>query len=264
MLLALAIVLYLAAMVFHHGRWPMRGPRARRHALVCVAAGAVLNLAGIVIGSGPHGGWPLIELRQTLALFGLAVPLVYVGVLRGESDGLALLAYPVAALGLVASIIVPPPKQEATFRLHALMQVHVIIAVFAYAAFALAFSCGVAYLVKEALLKRKHFTGLAAQLPALDSAEALGYRLAGSGFVLWTLMIAIGAGYAELIAGQYWGWTPKQMWSLITWVVYAVYLHTRVLAQYRGRTTVAFLIVGFACACATYLMTNYLGDPYHL
>ena len=262
--LLLAACSYLTAALCYHGRWPVRAQRAKTWATILAGIGIAANLSALVAGSVDVGDWPLLTLRQTLVLFALAVPAAHLIVLRREPVGLGVFSCAVAVAAAVASLMVPDAAPVKQFDSRGLLLVHIVVAVVAYAAFGLAACCGAAYLCKEALLKRKRLTGFGTRLPSLETAEILGYRLAGFGFVLWTLMLALSIWYTARVTGDFWGWTPKQTWSLVTWAIYAAYLHARMVSNYRGRATVGFLVAGFVCACTTYVIANYLGDPHHL
>jgi len=255
--------LYLLSALLCHGRWPMRGDRAGRWGMAVAAAGCGLHAAAIALCIVAARHWVLTELRATLLLVGWAIPATYLIALRRAPIGLATIAMTLAAAAVFGALAVPAQPLGQTVDHPWFFVVHVTAAVAGYAAFSLAFCCTVAYLVQEALLKRKRLVGFSQRLPSLEAADAMGARLAALGFVLWTLMIATGALLAWLEVGEWWSWTPKQTWSLLTWTAYAAYTHLRTIGDYRGRRTVLILAVGFVCAGLTYLLAGYLGDPYH-
>jgi cytochrome c-type biogenesis protein CcsB len=84
------------------------------------------------------------------------------------------------------------------------------------------------------------------------------YSSAALGFIFLTLGIVTGAVWAHYAWGSYWSWDPKETWSLITWLVYAVMLHTRLVRGWRGRRMAIMAIVGFGCVLFTYLGVNFL------
>lgn len=258
-----AAALYLLSALFCHGRWPLRGDRAGRWAIAAAVAGCGLHAVAIALCVLAARHWVLTELRATLLLVGWAIPATYLVVLRRAPIGLGAIAMALAAAAVVGALAVPAQPLEQTVDHPWFFFVHVIAAVAGYAAFSMAFCCSVAYLVQEALLKRKRLVGFSQRLPSLEAADAMGARLAALGFVLWTVMIATGALLAWLEVGEWWSWTPKQTWSLVTWTAYAAYTHLRTIGDYRGRRTVLILAVGFVCAGLTYLLAGYLGDPHH-
>ena len=84
----------------------------------------------------------------------------------------------------------------------------------------------------------------------------------GFGFAL-TIGIVTGAAWANYAWGTYWSWDPKETWSLITWLIYAIYLHIRFLAGWKGRRAAIFAILGFLCVLFTYLGVNLVLSGLH-
>ena len=86
------------------------------------------------------------------------------------------------------------------------------------------------------------------------------YRLISWGFPILTLGIILGARWAYDAWGRYWGWDAKETWALITWFMYAIYLHMRLVMSWRGRKTVLLSIFGFGVVLFTYVGVNYLSQ----
>jgi cytochrome c-type biogenesis protein CcsB len=105
--------------------------------------------------------------------------------------------------------------------------------------------------------------GLERMLPDTETLDRLIYRSIGIAFPLLTLMIAAGAYWANRTWGSYWSWDPKETWALITWLVYAGYLHMRITRGWRGRRAALFAIVGFAVVLFTFLGVTYLLPGLH-
>ena len=100
-------------------------------------------------------------------------------------------------------------------------------------------------------------------LPGSDALDRLTYKTIGVAFPLLTLMIATGAYWANQTWGSYWSWDPKETWALITWLVYAGYLHTRITRGWRGRRAAYFAIIGFAVVLFTFFGVTYLLPGLH-
>ncbi|HWQ03478.1 MAG TPA: cytochrome c biogenesis protein CcsA [Candidatus Nitrosotenuis sp.] len=111
------------------------------------------------------------------------------------------------------------------------------------------------------LLWRRH--ELERMLPEAETLDRLTYKTVGIGFPLLTLMIASGAYWANRTWGSYWSWDPKETWALITWFVYAGYLHMRITRGWRGRRAAYFAIVGFAVVLFTFFGVTYLLPGLH-
>ena len=139
---------------------------------------------------------------------------------------------------------------------------HILCALTSYASFVLSFAAAIGYLVQEAMLKAKRFT-LIQHLPSLDDADRLAYRMVAFGFLLLTCGIVTGSIWAQSAWGSYWSWDRKEIWSLFTWLVYAVYLHVRILQRWHGKWATRLLIFGFCCIIMTYLGVTYWGGSLH-
>jgi len=105
--------------------------------------------------------------------------------------------------------------------------------------------------------------GLQQMLPAADALDRLTYKTIGVAFPLLTLMIAAGAYWANQTWGSYWSWDPKETAALVTWLVYAGYLHMRIARGWRGRRAAYFAVLGFAVVMFTFFGVTYLLPGLH-
>jgi cytochrome c-type biogenesis protein CcsB len=105
--------------------------------------------------------------------------------------------------------------------------------------------------------------GLESMLPTAGDLDRLTYKTIGIAFPLLTLMIAAGAYWANRTWGSYWSWDPKETWALITWLVYAGYLHMRITRGWRGRRAAYFAILGFVVVMFTFFGVTYLLPGLH-
>lgn len=105
--------------------------------------------------------------------------------------------------------------------------------------------------------------GLEKMLPSAEVLDRLTYKTIGIAFPLLTLMIASGAYWANRTWGSYWSWDPKEDWALITWLIYAGYLHMRIARGWRGRRAAYFAVLGFAVVVFTFLGVTYLLPGLH-
>ena len=135
---------------------------------------------------------------------------------------------------------------------------HVISAFLAYACFAIAFGTSILYLGK-----RKTGTENTGLLPDAATLDEITYKMISVGFVLLTLGIITGAAWADRAWGRYWGWDPKETWSLITWLIYGAFLHARLARGWKGIKMSLISIIGFLAVIFTYLGVNYILSGLH-
>lgn len=212
--------------------------------------GGSLLARGIAVGRGPWGtmfeftvafafgvvgGYVLLERRHPVRAIGF-IPL-------GVALGLLLYSWtlPQAIEDLV------PALQNPT-----LLTVHVGMAMLSYGIFAMSFAAGVAYLVQERRLPDGRLADRFAWLPARDVLDAVAHRSVIVGFPVFATMIVLGSWWASVAWSRYWGWDPKETSALVTWLVYAVYLHLRNQRGWRGRPAALVLVVGFVMVLVTY------------
>jgi|TARA_B110000046_G_scaffold19786_1_gene18767 cytochrome c-type biogenesis protein CcsB len=101
------------------------------------------------------------------------------------------------------------------------------------------------------------------RLNLLESVDNLSYRTISFGFPLLTIGIIAGAVWANEAWGSYWSWDPKETWALITWLVFASYLHARITKSWQGRKPAMIASVGFIVVWICYLGVNFLGKGLH-
>ncbi|AFM42766.1 cytochrome c-type biogenesis protein CcsB [Desulfosporosinus acidiphilus SJ4] len=138
---------------------------------------------------------------------------------------------------------------------------HVVTAMFAYGAFAISFGLGLMYLLKcQTLAKSSHNSS---RIPSLQVLDELSYKIVGFAFPLLTLCIITGAIWANYAWGTYWSWDPKETWSLITWIIYAGYLHARLMYGWKGKRAAWMAVFGFLAVLFTFFGVNYFLPGLH-
>jgi cytochrome c-type biogenesis protein CcsB len=143
---------------------------------------------------------------------------------------------------------IPPALQSPWY------EAHVIVAFLAYAVFVVSFSVEVCYL---------KFNKPADESPGIfghidEEFHRWTHRLVLLGFPLLTFAVFSGAAWANDAWGRYWSWDPKETWSLITWTVYALYLHTKAVGRWKGMPASILNLLGFVCMIMTFLGINWL------
>jgi cytochrome c-type biogenesis protein CcsB len=139
-----------------------------------------------------------------------------------------------------------------------ILTIHVSMMIVSYAFFIVAFICGVIMLVQgDGTIARFKW------LPNGEAADELGYRSVTIGFPLLALGIILGAFWANYAWGHYWSWDPKETSALVTWLIYAVYLHARGMRGMRGKTMGWLLVAGFAATLFTYFGVSFIVPGLH-
>jgi cytochrome c-type biogenesis protein CcsB len=105
--------------------------------------------------------------------------------------------------------------------------------------------------------------GILKVLPSLDTLDNLSYKAVTVAFPLLVMMLITGAVWANESWGRYWGWDPKETWALVTTLVYAIFLHTRIVHGWKGRKTAMFAVLGFVAVIFTYLGVSFILPGLH-
>ena len=101
------------------------------------------------------------------------------------------------------------------------------------------------------------------KLKLLQSLDNWSYRIIGLGFPFLTIGIIAGGVWANEAWGSYWSWDPKETWALITWIIFATYLHSRITKGWEGKKTAILGALGFFVIWVCYLGVNFLGKGLH-
>lgn len=224
------------ALAFHGLEW-RTGRRWTGWAAVGLSAVAWgLWTAGLVGRGLGAGHWPMstryeFGLAFVWAMLGLHL-LATAGIPRAGGAGLLL------ALALATWALTRPAGERIASPLLPVLRsvwfpLHTLSAAVAYGLFGVAAGLGLSGLVEG------EETGRAARLRAMERATDWGF--------LWlTLSMLLGGLWARYAWGRYWGWDPKETWTLVVWLLYLLPLHLRPLPPWRGRRQIALVLLGFA------------------
>lgn len=207
-----------------------------------------------------YGYVPLSNMYESLIFFSWTIVLIYLILeYKYRQKVIGLFVTPMAFLAISLTFIIPGIDSKIVPLIPALqsnwLTIHVTTCFFGYASFSVSFGVSILYLIKE---KRD-----SDWLPSTSILDELNYKSIIIGFPMLTLGIITGAAWANYAWGSYWSWDPKETWSLITWFIYAAFLHARFSRDWRGRKTAILSIVGFVSVIFTYFGVNYLISGLH-
>jgi len=242
-----------------------------RRLLLTIKALTLLGLALHTAGLGlrwyesyqlGHGHIPLSNMYEALVSVSWCTVLVlFVMEQRFRSDALGAFIFPIVSVAMAYASLAPGVSDEIEPLIPALqsnwLTYHVITCFLGYAAFAVSFGSSIAFLLK----RRKEPEASSPSdelLPGLQVLDEIIYKANAVGFLMLGVGIITGAVWANYAWGRYWSWDPKETWSLITWFIYAIFLHVRLTRGWRGTSTAVLSIVGFIGVLFTFLGVNYL------
>jgi cytochrome c-type biogenesis protein CcsB len=192
------------------------------------------------------GAYLILVWRAGLRWLGLPVTL-----LAAVGNGLAVTVFYVAVAPLV-------PALHSVWFL-----IHIVAAAISGAAFTVGGVMSILYLIKKRAEERETVRGYLGRLPDSRRIDVIAYRFLAFAFPLWTFTVVAGAIWAQYAWGRYWGWDPKETWALVTWVIYACYLHARSTAGWRGTKAAVIAIIGLASFWFNFVGINLLVSGLH-
>ena len=221
-----------------------------RWSVLAAAIGAALQTASFAVrwmrvGHGPYLGF--YEVASSLVLF-TVVAFVIAAWRNPRIAPAGIGIMPVALLLLGGSMLAQGQEVAMTAKLSSWwLFVHVAFANLAFGAFALSFGCAIVYVVRNRSADGK-WAKRFERLPVQEVLENLTVRFVLLGFLFWGIMIATGSIWANEAWGRYWGWDPIETWSLVVWIIYAVYLHVRFTLKWEGERLAWFAIIAMPLA----------------
>jgi len=224
-----------------------------------------LHSAALAAAWVQSGVLPATSLRQSLDLFSWALMGATLVVnLRLQVMILGAFAAPLSSLLLLAAGLLPVVAVAKTEVFQSLwVVVHVFTLLAGYGLLCLTCLGGVLYLVQARSIRAKNLGPSFQRLPSLSRLDTLNHQTLVAGFLLMTLGLISGAVYAQIALGSYWRWDPKEVWALITWLLYAALLHARLVHGWRGRRGAWLSVIAFAALVFTFVGVGLLFPGYH-
>ena len=270
LVLSSATFIYALASVFYIAAFAFKKKLFTRAGFIVLVTGILANTAGILMRwvesyQMGYGHAPFANMYESLVFFAWTVAMLYIFVeLKYKESILGAFAAPLAFLAIAYASLSPDISSKITPLIPALKSnwliAHVITCFLGYAGFAVAFGFSIMYFLRP---RNPESASVFNKLPSLDVIDELTYQMIVFGFLFLTIGIITGSVWANSAWGKYWSWDPKETWSLITWIVYAVFLHLRLMKGWYGRNLAWVSISGFICVMFTYFGVNFLLSGLH-
>ena len=245
-----AFAVYAAAVVLEFTGTAFKKEKLLKGAWIVFLAAFALHTVFLIARGVLARRLPLSNQFEFANAFAWGVALMLI-VMRGrlKTDWLSVAAMPAALLVMVYASLQPMEIKDLMPALRsAWFGVHIGSAVLSYAAFVIAGCIALRYLlaVKKGNADKK----------ALDQMDYLSYRMVAFGFLFLTVVILSGAIWAEQAWSAFWTWDPKEVWALITWIIYAVYLHLRLRSRRKGTFMAWYLVIAVPVVFFTFAGVN--------
>jgi cytochrome c-type biogenesis protein CcsB len=283
-LTAFALLLITLPLAF----WSLSGGRLSTAVRLLVAGANLCLTAQLVLRWWDSGHFPISNLYESLCFLAWGCTLTQLLVERSWPSPLVPAAATPMALGCVAfaSFALPDRLQEASPLVPALrsswLVMHVSVIMISYAALLVGSLLSLAVLFtdrrntlelrsssigsggyRQAQLASPQLQLSSVAMPAVEQLDSLSYRTITVGFLLLSVGLVSGAVWANEAWGSWWSWDPKETWALICWLVYAAYLHTRLIRGWQGRKPALVAAAGLVVIVVCYIGVNLLGIGLH-
>ena len=252
-----ALALYGVAVILQFTGTAFKKPGLVKMAWCVFVAAFVLHLVFIVARGVTAGRLPLSNQFEFSNAFAWGVALMLVVMRpRLKTDWLSVVAMPATLLVMTYAALQPMEIKDLMPALRsAWFGVHIGSAVLSYSAFVIAGCIALRYLL---MLKKG-----SADERTLSQMDYISYRMVAFGFLFLTVVILSGAIWAEQAWSAFWTWDPKEVWALITWIIYAIYLHLRIRMKRSGKGMAWFLVIAVPVVFFTFAGVNSLMHGMH-
>lgn len=230
--------------------------------LYSALAGFFPHVAVIGMRWSATGISPFISISESLTL-GVFMTLLLFLVFQFSSRKirpLGVLVMPVAfvLMGWAGTLMKEVASTLAPALQSGWIWVHIVGASVGFAAVLIGAGLGLLYLLKE-----NSPGGVYDKLPDLATLDMFSYRFIASGFIMFGLMMISGCFWANQVKGTYWNWDPVEVWSMVTWLMYGIYLHLRVTFGWRGKRLAWYTLFALIAMIVSYWGIPFSVETFH-
>ena len=251
----IAMAAYLASMVLYALFFVLKKDKPGKIADIIVAAAFAFHTAALVTRGIGAGRLPMTNQYEFATSFAWGICACYLVFLwRYKFRALGVFVTPVIFLIIGYAAMQSREVRELMPALRSnWLAIHVSSAIISYGAFGVSFAVSLMFLLRQ---KMSNSAFWQEHIPEEKRLDLISYRAVSLGFLFLTFVMISGAIWAERAWGSYWSWDPKETWSLITWIIYAIYLHLRISRGWKGKSAALFAVIGFICVIFTYIGVN--------
>lgn len=260
-LLQAALTLYSVGLLHAILTVVRKRPVFQTTALLSMAAGLALHVASIFVRAAELEYIPLTQRADAFSFCAaLTVLGFFVAYARYRIEPMGVFIFPLVFVATFIVVLSEAPSNAVPEVLRSnWIYVHTPFVFLGYAALSIAFAAALMYVIQERELKAKSRRTSISRLPSLETCDELAYKSLAIGFPLITLGILSGALWAQSVWGSIWGRDLKVILSLLTWLIYLLLIHYRLIAGWRGRKAAYLSIFGYIGLVLTFVGASYFG-----
>ena len=230
--------------------------------LYSALAGFIPHVITISLRWAATGITPFIDISESLILGSFMAVLIFL-VFQFTSKKvrpLGALVIPVVfvLMGWAGTLIKEVAATLAPALQSGWIWVHIVGASAGFASVLIAAGIALMYLMKET-----RFGGIYDKMPDLQTLDMYSYRFVAGGFIMYGLMMVSGCFWSNQVKGSYWGWDPVEVWSLVSWLTYGIYLHLRVTFGWKGRKLAIYALVALIAMIVSYWGIPFTVETFH-
>jgi cytochrome c-type biogenesis protein CcsB len=254
----LPVILYFVATLCYLAYLAGKREVIEKFGSYALAFACLVHLAATFFRYIEAGYTPITNLHESLSFFALCTAVFFLYLRRTyKIAALGSIVLPVILIMVIWALTLPSPIKPLPPVLQSYwLPVHTGFAFIGDAIFLVGCLVSIIYLLAERDIKRKRLHAIFGRFPSLETLDRINYRCMSYGFPFLTIGIITGSIWAHSAWGSSWNWDPKETWSLITWIVYAIMIHNRLTMGWRGRKTAYLMILGFISVVVTFLGVN--------
>lgn len=230
--------------------------------LFSALAGFVPHVVVIGMRWSATGISPFISISESLTLGVFMTVLLFLvfqfSTKRVKPLGVLVMPVAFVLLGWAGTLMEEVASSLAPALQSGWIWVHIVGASAGFASVLIAAGLGLLYLLKE-----KNSGGIYDRLPDLATLDLFSYRFVSGGFILYGLMMVSGCFWSNQVKGNYWNWDPVEVWSLVSWLTYGIYLHLRVTFGWRGRRLAWYALIALIAMIVSYWGIPFTVETFH-
>ncbi|MEN6616141.1 MAG: c-type cytochrome biogenesis protein CcsB [Syntrophorhabdus sp.] len=262
---SIALGFYIISTFIYALTLSMARPRLEQAAYYAILTGFIAHIASVLTRFFEAGYTPITNIYESLSFLALCIAGFFIYIRRAyRVPMLGSIMAPLVTFIVIVSLNFPRDIQPLVPALRSVwLPIHAILSFVGNGIFVVGFFISLLYLIAERAIKSKKSFVFSEKFPSLSTLDSINYKCMSFGFPFLTAGIITGSIWAGFAWGSYWKWDPKETWSLITWIVYAILFHNRLALGWRGKKTAYMMILGFVLIVFTFLGVNFLMKGNH-
>ncbi len=263
-LLFASIIICAVSSVLHIVGWIFNKESIFRSGRALIWLFFVLNTATIAVRWRYAGHGPYITIYEVLMSHVWIATLFFL-IISSKWKGLKVIgvfAMPIIFLSIGAVTMAPAEASKLTPAYRSIWLImHVLFAKLAYGSILVATALSLTVILRAYINNERHtYIG---HLPEAERADILSYKMIVASLFFASIMIITGSIWANQLWGKYWGWDPIEVWSLVTWIIYGLYLHLRITFKFKGVKAAFYVMFAFIVSVFSFFIMPFFMTTVH-